>query len=52
MTKKWCIQKLREKRLLYIKAYYYHNAIQKTLIEYEMNMLLEVLKSIDEEDTY
>lgn len=46
-TKQWTLNRIKQTRLLYMKAYYYKLKDQRTLLEYELNMLAEILKSLD-----
>lgn len=45
-TKQWTLNKIKETRLLYMKAHYYKLNEQKIVLEYELNVLAEILKSL------
>lgn len=49
-TLEWTLKEIKNKRLLYMKAFHYKIDDQRILLEYELNMLNEVLKSLEDEN--
>jgi hypothetical protein len=48
-TKQWTLNRIKETRLLYMKAFYYKLEDQRSLLEYELNMLAEILRTLEDD---